>query len=138
MLPVTPIVHRLRSAGLRPTEQRVALAGLLFVGGHRHVTADELHAQAVASGAVLSVATVYNALHDFTEAGLVRVLAIEGLRTWFDTNTADHHHFYVEGRGEIIDLHEKQMEILNMPEPPAGFEVANVDIVIRLRPVTEN
>ena len=66
------------------------------------------------------------------------MLAIEGLRTWFDTNTADHHHFYVEGRGEIIDLHEKQMEILNMPEPPAGFEVANVDIVIRLRPVTEN
>lgn len=133
-----PIAQRLRSAGLRPTQQRIALANLLFASGHRHVTAEELHAEAIQGGFVLSVATVYNTLNQFTEAGLVRILAVEGLRTWFDTNVANHHHFYIEGRGEILDVDETRIEISNVPEPPEGFEIANVDIVIRLRPVTDN
>ncbi|WP_049730966.1 iron response transcriptional regulator IrrA [Rhizobium ecuadorense] len=131
-------LQRLRSVGLRPTQQRIALARLLFSGGHRHVTAEDLHAQATASGVVLSVATVYNTLNQFTDAGLVRILAVEGSRTWFDTNIADHHHFYVEGRGEIVDVPDNHMDISNLPEPPAGYEIANIDIVIRLRPIADS
>ena len=126
----------LRAAGLRPTEQRIALHQLLFSEGHRQVTAEELHAEVLARGIVLSVATIYNALNDFTEAGLVRVLAVEGARTWFDTNTADHHHFFVEGKGEIHDIDNDSISIANLPDPPEGFEIANVDVVIRVRPLT--
>lgn len=120
---------------MRPTEQRIALYRLLFASGHRHVTVEDLHAEAVASGVVLSVATVYNALNDFTEAGLVRVLAVEGARTWFDTNTADHHHFFVEGKGEIHDIDGDNISLSNIPVPPEGFEIVNVDVVIRLRAI---
>ena len=130
------IAKDLRDAGLRPTEQRIALYRLLFASGYRHVTVEELHAEAIAGGVVLSVATVYNALNDFTDAGLIRVLAVEGARTWFDTNTADHHHFYVEGKGEIHDIDSDNISLCNIPVPPEGFEIANVDVVIRLRPIS--
>ncbi len=132
------IAKNLRAVGLRPTEQRIALFKLLFAEGHRHVTAEELHAEVLARGIVLSVATVYNALNDFTQAGLVRILAVEGARTWFDTNTSDHHHFYLEGRGEIRDIDRDGISIANLPEPPEGFEIANVDVVIRVRPVASS
>lgn len=132
------IAKDLRAVGLRPTEQRIALYKLLFADGHRHVTAEELHAEVLARGIVLSVATVYNALNDFTQAGLVRILAVEGARTWFDTNTSDHHHFYLEGRGEIRDIDRDGISIANLPEPPEGFEIANVDVVVRLRPVASS
>jgi len=132
------IAKELRAVGLRPTEQRAALYKLLFADGHRHITAEELHGEALARGIVLSVATVYNALNDFTQAGLVRVLAVEGARTWFDTNIADHHHFYVEGKGEIHDIDSDSITIANIPEPPEGFEIANVDVVIRLRPLANS
>ncbi|KVK53975.1 hypothetical protein L901_19000 [Agrobacterium sp. D14] len=84
---------------------------------------------------MLSVATVYNTLHQFTDAGLIRVLAVEGMAKWFDTNTADHCHFFVEGRGEILDFTGNQVEIKNLPDPPDGLEIANIDVVVRLRPV---
>jgi len=130
------VARDLRAVGLRPTEQRIALFNLLFAGGHSHVTAEELHAEVLAHGISLSVATVYNALNDFTEAGLVRVLAVEGARTWFDTNISDHHHFYVEGDGEIRDIDASSISIANIPEPPEGFEIANIDVVIRVRPIS--
>ncbi|CAK03092.1 transcriptional repressor (plasmid) [Rhizobium leguminosarum] len=130
------VARDLRAVGLRPTEQRIALFNLLFAGGHRHVTAEELHAEVLAHGISLSVATVYNALNDFTVAGLVRVLAVEGARTWFDTNISDHHHFYVEGDGEIRDIDASSISIANIPEPPEGFEIANIDVVIRVRPIS--
>jgi len=134
----SPIAKDLRAVGLRPTEQRIALFKLLFAEGHRHVTAEELHAEVLARGIVMSVATVYNALNDFTQAGLVRILAVEGARTWFDTNTSDHHHFYLEGRGEVRDIDRDGISISNLPEPPEGFEIANVDVVIRIRPVASS
>ena len=132
------IAKNLRAAGLRPTEQRIALYRLLFAAGHRHVTAEELHAEVLANGIILSVATIYNALNDFTQAGLVRILAVEGARTWFDTNTADHHHFYLEGAGEIRDIDSNKISIAHIPEPPEGFEIANVDVIIRVRPAAES
>ena len=131
MLPDTE--SRLRDSGLRPTRQRIALADLLFAKGDRHLTAEELHEEATVAGVPVSLATVYNTLHQFTEAGLLRVLAIESAKTYFDTNVSDHHHFYVEGDSEVVDIPVSNLEISNLPAPPEGMEIAHVDVVIRLR-----
>lgn len=125
---------RVREAGLRPTRQRIALADLLFAKGDRHLSAEELHEEALAAGVPVSLATVYNALHQFTQAGLLRILAVEGAKTYFDTNTSDHHHFYIEGENRIFDIANGPVTVTNLPEPPEGMEIANVDIVVRLRP----
>ena len=127
---------RLRHAGLRPTRQRLALASLLYAKGDRHVTVEELHAEAAEAGIDVSLATVYNTLHQFTEARMIRVLAVEGSRTYFDTNISDHHHFFIEGRNEVLDIPTSNISINNLPEPPEGMEVAHVDVVIRLREKT--
>lgn len=127
---------RVRSAGLRPTRQRIALADLLFARGDRHLSAEELHEEALQAGVRVSLATVYNTLHQFTEAGLLRILAVEGARTYFDTNTSDHHHFFIEGENRVMDIDTGKVTIHNLPEPPEGMEIANVDIVVRLRPKT--
>ncbi|SFA89743.1 Fur family transcriptional regulator, iron response regulator [Rhizobium sp. NFR07] len=130
---MTDIEVKLRHYGLRPTRQRVALGDLLFAKGDRHLTVEELHDEAVVAGVPVSLATVYNTLHQFTEAGLIRVLAVEGAKTYFDTNTSDHHHFFVEGRNEVLDVPVNNLEIGNIPEPPEGMEIAHVDVIIRLR-----
>lgn len=127
------IEKRVREAGLRPTRQRVALANLLFAKGDRHLSAEELHEEAVTAGVPVSLATVYNSLHQFTEAGLLRILAVEGSKQ-IDTNTSDHHHFFIEGENKVFDIASGPVKVLNLPEPPEGMEIANVDIVVRLRP----
>jgi Fur family transcriptional regulator, iron response regulator len=127
------IETRLRDSGLRPTRQRIALADLLFAKGDRHLTVEELHEEAVEAGVPVSLATVYNTLHQFTEAGLLRVLAVEGSRTYFDTNISDHHHFFIEGQNEVLDIPVSSITIDNLPEPPEGMEIAHVDVIIRLR-----
>ncbi|MCV3766909.1 iron response transcriptional regulator IrrA [Rhizobium sp. TRM95796] len=127
---------KLREAGLRPTRQRVALASLLYAKGDRHLTVEELHAEAQDAGIDVSLATVYNTLHQFTEARMIRVLAVEGSRTYFDTNVSDHHHFFVEGRNEVLDIPQNNISINNLPAPPEGMEIAHVDVVIRLREKT--
>ena len=132
--PTTAIDQRVRTAGLRPTRQRVALARLLFAKGDRHLSAEELHEEAIAAGVPVSLATVYNALHQFTQAGMLRILAVEGAKTYFDTNTSDHHHFFVEGENRVFDIEQGPVEVLNLPEPPEGMEIVNVDVVVRLRP----
>ena len=128
------IETRVRDAGLRPTRQRLSLASLLFAKGDRHLTAEELHEEAMDAGVTVSLATVYNTLHQFTEAGMLRILAVEGARTYFDTNTSDHHHFYIEGENRVLDIDTASVSVVNVPEPPAGMEIANIDVVIRLRP----
>jgi len=125
---------RVREAGLRPTRQRIALAELLFAKGDRHLSAEELHEEALAAGVAVSLATVYNTLHQFTEAGLLRILALEGSRTYFDTNTSDHHHFFIEGENRVVDIEAAPVSVHNLPEPPEGMEIVNVDIIVRLRP----
>jgi Fur family iron response transcriptional regulator len=127
---------RLRQAGLRPTRQRMALASLLYAKGDRHLTVEELHAEAADAGIDVSLATVYNTLHQFTEAHMIRVLAVEGNRTYFDTNVSDHHHFFIEGRNEVLDIPLSNLSIANLPEPPEGMEISHVDVVIRLREKT--
>jgi Fur family iron response transcriptional regulator len=127
------IDQRVRGAGLRPTRQRVALAELLFAKGDRHLTAEQLHEEALVAGVPVSLATVYNTLHQFTHAGLLRILAIEGSKTYFDTNTSDHHHFFIEGENSVFDIADAPVRVVNLPEPPQGMEIVNVDIVVRLR-----
>lgn len=125
---------RLRQAGLRPTKQRMALAEIMFAKGDRHLTVEELHEEAGTAGVPVSLATVYNTLHQFTEAGLIRVLAVESAKTYFDTNISDHHHFFVEGLNEVRDIPVNNIRLDNLPEPPEGMEIVHVDVVIRIRP----
>jgi Fur family iron response transcriptional regulator len=105
---------------------------VLFGAGHRHISAEDLHAEAEAAGVRVSLATVYNTLHQFTRAGLLREIALDGTRTYFDTNVSDHHHFFVEGEGRLIDM-AGDVGIGKMPEPPEGMEVTAVEVVVRVR-----
>jgi Fur family iron response transcriptional regulator len=136
--PTRSIDERLRRAGLRPTRQRIALGGLLFAKGDRHLTAEDLHEEAQGAGVKVSLATVYNTLHQFTDAGMLRVLAVETSKTYFDTNISDHHHFFVEGENEVLDIDAGDVTVDNLPEPPEGMEIAHVDVVIRLRKKAES
>jgi Fur family transcriptional regulator, iron response regulator len=133
-LPPSTALRRLRAAGLRPTRQRLALARLLLEGGDRHVTAELLHSEALAAGIPVSLATVYNTLHQFTEVGLLREAVVEPGRSYFDTNTADHHHFFCEATGELQDIPAHHLSVSGLPTPPYGTEIRRVDIIIRVRP----
>jgi Fur family iron response transcriptional regulator len=124
--------ERLVTAGLRPTRQRVALAELLFGKGDRHVTAEKLFDEAAAAQLSVSLATVYNTLHQFTAAGLLREISVDGARVYFDTNTAEHHHFLLEESEELLDI-AGALAVANVPAPPPGMKVARVDVVVRLR-----
>jgi Fur family iron response transcriptional regulator len=126
------VAKLLRAAGLRPTRQRVALAHLLFASGDRHVTAETLHEEALARKVPVSLATVYNTLHQFTEAGLLREVAVEGAKTYFDTNTSNHYHFFCEHSGTLLDIATGAIRIEGLPEAPDGMTISRVDVLVRL------
>lgn len=131
--PVHELRTKLRQAGLRPTRQRVALGWLLFAKGDRHVTAEMLFEEATAARVRLSLATVYNTLHQFTEVGLLREIAVEGPKTYFDTKTTEHHHFLIEETNQLFDFPTASLELAGLPDIPAGMEIARIDVVVRLR-----
>ncbi len=122
----------LRQAGLRPTRQRVSLAHLLFSAGDRHVTAETLHEEALARKVPVSLATVYNTLHQFTAAGLLREVAVEGAKAYFDTNTSNHYHFFCEHSGKLMDIATGSIRIEGLPEAPEGMSISRVDVLVRL------
>ena len=124
---------RLRAAGLRPTRQRVELGGLLFRDHDRHVTAESLHDEVTQAGVKVSLATVYNTLHQFTQAGLLRQVIVDASRSYFDTNTGDHQHFFVEDEGTLIDIPGEAIAVSGVPSPPKGMEVDRIDVVVRVR-----
>lgn len=126
------IAERLRAAGLRPTRQRVALARLLFEGGDRHVTAELLHEEAQSRNVPVSLATVYNTLHQFTQAGLLREVAVEGAKAYFDTNTSNHYHFFCEDSGKLMDIDTADIRIDGIPKAPDGMAISRVDVLVRL------
>ncbi len=130
----TALPEKLRAAGLRPTRQRIALANLLFGSGDRHVTAEELHADASAARIPVSLATIYNALNQFTAAGLLREVAIEGERTYFDTNTSNHFHFYVEAEKRLVDISANDLALTGLPAVPDGTRIRRIDVIVRLEP----
>jgi Fur family iron response transcriptional regulator len=125
--------ERLRAAGLRPTRQRLALAKLLFARGHRHITAEQLQGEAQKARVAVSLATIYNTLHQFTEAGLLREVVVEAGRSYFDTNTHDHHHFFMVDTGELVDFSGTEVAVSRLPPTPAGTEIDRVEVIVRLR-----
>jgi Fur family iron response transcriptional regulator len=124
---------RLREAGLRPTRQRIELASLLFAQGHRHLTAETLHAEAAKADAKVSLATVYNTLNQFTDAGLLRQVAVDAARSYFDTNTGEHQHFFVEDEDQLIDIPGGAITVSGVPTAPKGTSLSRVDVVVRVR-----
>lgn len=124
---------RLRAAGLRPTRQRVALASILFDGKGRHVSAEWLYDIAKQNGVDVSLATVYNTLHQFTGAGLLREVAVDSARTYFDTNTSDHHHMYLEHEDRVIDVPSSAVSVNRLPDLPNDLELVSVDVLMRVR-----
>ena len=125
--------QRLRDAGLRPTRQRIELVGLLFGAGDRHMTAESLHAEAEKAGVRVSLATVYNTLHQFTHAGLLRQVVVDAARSYFDTNTGEHQHFFVEDEGALIDIPGEQIKVAGVPSAPKGMAVDRIDVVVRVK-----
>ncbi|HKB96682.1 MAG TPA: Fur family transcriptional regulator [Rhizomicrobium sp.] len=126
-------IGRLRHAGLRPTRQRVELASLLFRDCDRHVTAESLHDEVTKTGVKVSLATVYNTLHQFTQAGLLRQVIVDAARSYFDTNTGDHQHFFLEKEGMLIDIPGETIAVAGVPTPPPGLTVDRVDVVVRVK-----
>lgn len=131
--PYTSIIESLRNVGLRPTRQRVGLSYLLFKGGERHVTADQLHSEAEGAGLKVSLATVYNTLHQLCDAGLLSEVVAEPGRSYFDTNVSGHHHFFNVTTGELTDIPANEIALPALPTPPEGTVVDQVSIVVRVR-----
>ena len=132
--PFANALEMLRAAGLRPTRQRLALARLLFDKGDRHVTAEQLHGEALQASVPVSLATVYNTLHQFIGAGLLREVVVNPGRSYFDTNVSDHHHFFIEESGQLVDIPGDRIGVTNLPTPPAGTAIRRIDVIIRIEP----
>ncbi len=125
--------ERLQRAGLRPTRQRIAIGWLLFGKGDRHVTAEKVFDEVRTGKVHMSLATVYNTLHQFSEAGLLREIALYGSTVWYDTNTGPHYHFYVADSDELIDIPSGMISALELPQAPEGMEVIGVDMIVRVK-----
>lgn len=126
-------------AGLRPTKQRVSLAALLVGDGeNRHVTAESLFEASREAGEKVSLATVYNTLRAFCDAGLMQEVMVDGSRSYFDTRVDDHPHFFWEDTADLTDAPADQLKIVGLPEAPEGAEISKVDVVIRLRRSTHD
>jgi Fur family iron response transcriptional regulator len=123
----------LREVGLRPTRQRMALGWMLFGKGDRHVTAEMLYEEAIKAKVPVSLATIYNTLHQFTDVGLLRQVAVDGSKTYFDTNVSPHHHFFIESENDLVDIPHSEVVVGRTPIPPDGYEVVRIDVVVRLR-----
>lgn len=123
----------LQSVGLRPTRQRMALGWLLFGKGGRHLTAEMLFEEACQAKVPVSLATVYNTLNQLTDLGLLRQVSVDGSKTYFDTNVSAHHHFYLEGSHELMDIEDPVPLFQRMPDVPEGYEISRIDLVVRLR-----
>ncbi len=130
--PFSQALDRLRAAGLRPTRQRLALAKLLFDCCDRHVSAEQLHGEALSSNIRVSLATVYNTLHQFTAAGMLREIVVDAGRSYFDTNTTDHHHFFYEQSGRLEDIPGDMVSVTRMPQAPQGTSIRRVDVIVRV------
>jgi len=123
----------LNEVKLRPTRQRLALAWLLFAKGDRHLTAEMLYEEASRARIPVSLATIYNTLHQFTNVGLLREVTVNGSKTYFDTNVSDHHHFFIENEHNLIDIPVADEIVGKLPDVPEGYEIARVDVVVRLK-----
>ena len=133
MLTMSEIEKLLDKAELRQTKQRTQLAKMLFQAENRHFTAEQLHKEARTAGGTISLATIYNTLHQFRTAGLLRQVIVEPGKVYFDTNTEPHHHFYIEDDGELLDVERSEIEISTLPEIPKDCAIQETDVIMRLR-----
>jgi Fur family iron response transcriptional regulator len=127
------LCSRLKNAGLRRTRQRIALAKIVFCRGNRYLTAEMVHEEATADRIPVSLATVYNTLHQFEEAGLLRQVAVTGGRAYYDADSSEHPHFFMKDEQGILNLYPANLRVQRLPEPPQGYEVGRVDVVVYLR-----
>ena len=132
VLPYCQALDRLRDTGRRPTRQRMALARMLFDGGNRHISAEQLHNEVVTGNIRVSLATVYNTLHQFTEVGLLREIVVDAGRSYFDTNVSDHHHFFYERSGKLCDIPADMIGVTEIPEAPSGLKISRVEVIVRV------
>ena len=130
--PYANALELLRAAKLRPTRQRLALARLLFEKGDRHISAEQLHDEAQAASVRVSLATVYNTLHQFVAAGLLREVVVDPGRSYFDTNVSNHHHVFFEDTGRLLDIPGDRVGVGELPAPPMGTQIRRVDVIIRV------
>jgi Fur family iron response transcriptional regulator len=130
--PYSQALTRLKEVGLRPTRQRMALAKLLFDRGDHHITAEQLHTAARNQNIPVSLATVYNSLHQFKDVGILREVVVEAGRSYFDTNVSAHHHFFRPDVGELIDIPNDAVNVSKLPSPPEGTKIESVNVIIRL------
>lgn len=131
-LDAAALEKRIRSVDLRPTRQRIALAELLFSTGNRHITAETLHSEALSSGVKISLATIYNNLHQFTIAGLLREVVVDASKSYFDTNVKPHHHFFHEDEGRLQDIETPDLVVQNIPSLPEGTKISSIDVIVRI------
>ncbi|MEO0393400.1 MAG: iron response transcriptional regulator IrrA [Pseudomonadota bacterium] len=127
------LINRLTDAGLRPTRQRLALAELLFADGDKHITAEQLFDQARHANQRVSLATVYNTLNQFAEAGLLHAVTVDQGRTYFDTNVSDHHHFFFEDSGRLTDIPRDAIKVVGQPDAPDGYQIDDIQVVVRVK-----
>jgi Fur family iron response transcriptional regulator len=127
------ICARLQACGIRVTAQRLQIAELLL-GAPQHLSAEQITEALQGRGVEVSKATVYNTLNLFAARGLIRQLAVDDARSWFDSNVEPHYHFHDEATGALTDVALPEVEFSRLPAVPAGMEVASLDLVIRLRP----
>lgn len=131
--PLRHVRLKLKEAELRPTKQRVALGWLLFGKGDRHLTPEMLFEEAQKAKLPVSLATIYNTLHQFTTAGILREIALDGTRTYFDTNISEHHHAVSDSEDIVFDI--PSVALKDLPQIPAGYAVERVDVVVRLKKI---
>ena len=130
--PFSQALDRLRAAGLRPTRQRLALAKLLFDGCDRHISAEQLHDEAQTGNIRVSLATIYNTLHQFTDSNMLREIVVDTGRSYFDTNTTDHHHYFFERSGKLEDITSHMVSLDKIPEAPPGTTIRRIDVIVRI------
>ncbi|KZL20573.1 Peroxide-responsive repressor PerR [Pseudovibrio axinellae] len=128
------LINKFREAGLRITKQRCLIAEHLFSGGHRHVDAAMLYSELLANDKHLSLATIYNALRDFEQHNLIRRVAVSADKVWYDTDIGDHRHFYVPAENRIMDCPDQKLPLTKFADPPKGYKVTSIDIVVHLAP----
>ena len=122
----------LRNSSLRPTKQRIMIGNLLFNDTDKHVTAESLYRELTASEQKISLATVYNTLHDFCEKKLLKKVTIDTEKVYFDTNTSPHHHFYSDNEKLLIDISKDKIKIQGLPKAPKGKKIKDVELIAHL------
>ena len=129
------ILKKLRSSGLRPTKQRVEIAKFLFERDKTfHFTIESLDKLlAKKTSSKFALATIYNTVHAFKEAGHLSEVEVRGNKSYFDTNVSNHHHFYDSETAELIDINANDIVIQKIPKAPNGKKIKNVEVFINLK-----